>query len=276
MRIQKSTMWIVGVTATTFLAAAAHASTIGVNLTGYNPVTLGDADTAGVVAQDHWNNLDEQGASDPAATDPNFHPISLVQDDDGTASTSSFSNSGATLAWDGFSARDTTGTSGDDQANDELMDGFHEAESANATQLRVRNLPSSYTSVGYHVTVYLDHSDDRRAAEWTVTEDPDGSAATQSHWARAMSGADFSSGGNGFVESTATTLAAAPNANYVRFESLTDPNFDLGPTDSDQSIGSFGRFVGITGFQIVPVPEPASLALVVIGGLCLIPRRHRR
>jgi hypothetical protein len=94
--------------------------------------------------------------------------------------------------------------------------------------------------------------------------------------ANSLSAADDS--GAGYVLSTATTLAdslAAPG-NYVKFSGLTGDS--LTASLVADNFGDGVPRLKIAGFQIVAVPEPATLALVGCGlvGALLRTRRTRQ
>jgi hypothetical protein len=71
-----------------------------------------------------------------------------------------------------------------------------------------------------------------------------------------------------YVQATGTTLGTQTNSsNYVVFTGLTTPSQLL---DVVSTAGTFA----ISGVEIVSVPEPASLALLALGGMLLLPRRR--
>ena len=72
-----------------------------------------------------------------------------------------------------------------------------------------------------------------------------------------------------FIEGTATSAGASTSANFVRYRNLTASSFTV-------QDGSFqNRIMGITGVQIVQVPEPSTAALAGLSLLGLGLRRRR-
>lgn len=77
-----------------------------------------------------------------------------------------------------------------------------------------------------------------------------------------------------FTEITDTSAAGTPVfGNYAVFGSDTTPLTGANQTISWSATGQAGAAI-LTGFQVVQVPEPGSLALLGLGGL-LITRRRR-
>jgi hypothetical protein len=76
--------------------------------------------------------------------------------------------------------------------------------------------------------------------------------------------------GNGYVLSTATTAAAslAAPGNYVEFTGLTASS--LTATLDSYNFGDGVPRLKISGFQIVAVPEPSTLAMLGMGVLGLV------
>lgn len=78
--------------------------------------------------------------------------------------------------------------------------------------------------------------------------------------------------GNSAMQDPVPFAGAAPGVgNYVRYSGLTGNTVSLAVTSAPYFNG-----VGFAGFQIVQaVPEPASLGLLAVGGLFLMPRRRK-
>jgi hypothetical protein len=111
----------------------------------------------------------------------------------------------------------------------------------------VSNLGSDYTAHGYSVIVYFSNPDTAAKQRYSVTS----GSVTDTRWAYTNSGTAVS----GFVQSTATTAAAATSpANYVTLSGFSGSSFTL--TSGDYSTLA-GKRAAIAGFQIVPNPSPA-------------------
>ncbi len=75
----------------------------------------------------------------------------------------------------------------------------------------------------------------------------------------------------GYVRSEQTDNNDYPEATYVLFEGLTGASQSIEQVDD-----SSGEEIGITGIQVVEVPEPATMGLLALGGLLGLTRRRRR
>jgi len=80
----------------------------------------------------------------------------------------------------------------------------------------------------------------------------------------------FGGGGQpaSFVQITSTTPGDFTQGNYAYFSGLTDEDLTFGSYDKN-------TWSGITGFQIVQVPEPATGSLLA-GSLLLLALRRRK
>ena len=75
--------------------------------------------------------------------------------------------------------------------------------------------------------------------------------------------------GVGYVRVDSTNSMARVDGNYVLWEGVTDTSFTIDfPAES---------FLGVTGLQVVTIPEPSSFALLALGsGILLMTGRRRR
>ena len=268
-----------------FAASSARAVSIGVNYTGAGSYGQTQAEATGgyslapttsagyaTVAQDNWNNTT---ISYTDGNGNNSGSLTTVVDSNGaTVSGMTVATTPATTGNSGTSGKDypTSGTSNW---------GF--ATGGNLTMLEGNVRPSAQVTVSdipyssYDVYVYLSAPGGNggygsvtiSASSGIGTVDP-----TSTYWYNYVWPA-----GN-FIQATATSAsgvntASSPASNYVLFTGNTASNMTL-------TEAGYGWNTGLAGFQIVdtataPIPEPAPLALLALGGVgLLLLSRHRR
>ncbi|MHB1157415.1 MAG: PEP-CTERM sorting domain-containing protein [Phycisphaerales bacterium] len=130
--------------------------------------------------------------------------------------------------------------------------------------LKVDNLPTNLTTSGYDVIVYVGtvgNTSDGYRLEIT-----DGTT-TLDEWVW-VSGSNYT---GTFVQATGGTQASPAVGNYVRFTGLTGSSFTFGLAQTQSGLVTF---LGVTGMQIVEVPEPATLGLMAVGGLLMLSRKR--
>lgn len=199
---------------------------------------------AGVVSVGGWSN------SWPD------NPMTDLRDDAGNPTTldiAPFSNSG-TWSISGHPGQDTDGS-----WNKELLTGYLNSGApigAGGAGVVISEIPYAL----YDIIAYFNSDNDSRSG--TVS---DGTTT----YAFKAAGAVGSFGGDGnatFLEATASTTDA-DTANYAVFSGLTGATQTI-----TVDIPEFG---GLAAFQVVQVPEPASLAVVGLGSLLMACRRRR-
>ena len=236
--------------ATALIAAPSHAAPIGVNFVGGGG-TLAPSDVAGHpdVEQSNWNNLTGSTGTSVAITD---------EDGNDNGGTLTITYSAPSVFQTGI------GTATADQR---LMNGYLDSRPANGN-------PATVTVTGVPFDVYQiyfysdgDNTSDRQnglilnegtPSEQTVllTDSGDGDV-------------DFAGDYEGNSGQIATTSTPPTLETFTgRFDNVTGSSFTLETTGA-------GNRGPLQGFQIVVIPEPASLALLGLGGLCLLTRRKR-
>ena len=132
----------------------------------------------------------------------------------------------------------------------------------------VSGLEPPFTIHGYDVLVYFDG--ENGSADW-VTQYTIGVDGTTIATVYGRDAKDTVQWDGTFVQSFGTSAGNATAGNYVRFTGLTGSGFTLTATP----VTGMGQGP-INGLQIIALPEPASLALLVLGLASALAARARR
>jgi hypothetical protein len=242
---------------------------------------------SGKVPAFNWNDL-----TSPAGFGANDSSSSLIYDNGAPAP-------GASIAWtvsEGGSQNTndavfrplppaTTGLHIDD-GHDQMMAGYLQA-SKNVTAepvitLKATGLDTVALGGSYSVYVYFDgngdvESDTSRALFriWGSEQDfIDGLAPLETYYGRDATGTNYAVSNTGadpdseYVPITSTDEFNPTEGNYVVFDGLEGNEFFV------RISGVAGQHgAALNGFQIVP--EPATMAILAVGGLAIIKRRSR-
>ncbi len=229
------------------------AAVISVNF-AKNSHGLSSSQTAGLVPEDNWNNYENSGA-----------PISLsnvvLKDGGGVATSATLSVFGT-----GNPFNNQTETDPDQRMMNGLVSGG---------TYTVSGLSSSFTGQGYDVIIYVAH-DSRVGSVLQTNLTPTG-GSTITLYGKQASPAFVDATSPIYIDATQTTKIAAFASNggyYIRYQNLTASGFSFsGQYWTSTAAVTSSAFAG---FQIVSiVPEPASLAMLGLCGLLMLPRRRR-
>lgn len=230
-------------------ASPACADLIGINFykTGAGQQMLDPSEEAGVEPQVHWNNVYWNGKSQ-------LHNDSGLVTAVSVATTTS-KDRDATWVPVGPSS------SGDFR----LMRQYIHSEGSGMTVI-VSGLEPPFTTDNYDVIVYFDG--ENASADW-VTQYTIGVDGTTIATVYGRDAKDTVQWDGTFVQSFGTSAADATAGNYVQFTGLTTSSFTLTatPVTGDGPINAI---------QIISAPEPASLALVVLGVVAALANRPRQ
>jgi hypothetical protein len=255
-------------------ASALHAASIGIHF--YNGGTSGagyiaPGAAAGVVSNANFNDVTIPSTT---ATPSSPGTAAALKNDSGTPTTASLSFTDS-----------STYTGGDSEGFATISGNYnlYETELYGSTTVSVSSIPYAQ----YSVYVYLgtdsnDRSQQIKLGTTAGTGTVDGTIyyETVNNATAPSSAGTFLQGTN--TSSTATTGGTVNSgdyqkANYVVFTGNTAGSFTL-----SEDVYDFGQYhpSGLAGLEIVDttpavtVPEPASLGLLVVGGLAMLRRRR--
>jgi len=229
-------------------AGAANAAVVSLNFENWGGAPTGASPTAGVVDVSYWNDtwIDAGKVS----------PMLDLRDSTGAATT-------VDVAWAsggewGVNLWNDTGADDDGRLNVSVMKGFIDSNQNQAiTQSSFTVSEIAYDLYDLYVYVMSDTQD----RTGTVTD-----GTTTYHFltdpeSLHFSGDPLSADYVDFKQITALDAGSAVNGNYAVFSGLSGAT----QTITTDVLGGGG----IAAFQIVEIPEPATLVLLSLGGLLL-------
>lgn len=200
--------------------------------------------TAGLFPVGNWNNLTGSSGSS-----------SLVNDVNVVSGTINYTSSNTWAA---------TGSTPAGGGNATMMSGYFDNFAGGS--LTVSGLGSSFTTAGYSVYAYF-NADSQGTQGFRVTDSLANIDTAFGNQAGG-GGSNFPLSG-GFIESEDTNSATTTIANVVKLTGFFGPSFTLVGVNGTRAGGD--NRARLNGFQIVAnaiVPEPASIALWSLLGLC--------
>jgi len=189
-----------------------------------------------------------------------YDVLSNLTDDAGTMTSASFDPNNGTETYNSYVTISTSAPDGH-----YLMRGYVKGSASSPVSVTVSGLDAK-TFAEYDVIVYFDG--DNTAADW-VTAYALAVGGTTVATIYGKDSRDTSNWDGSWVEATGTTTADATAGNYVQFTGLTTSSFTLTATP----VSGDGP---INAIQIISVPEPASLALLVLGAVAALAARTKQ
>ncbi len=228
--------------------ATATAGTISVDFADpAQAAMLDDANIAGAPGYEasYWNVVTGKNT---ANADPNL-PLTL-QDDSGTLTSATLSTYN--------SVTDTSNAMPANPSGDnKVFGGYIEAYYTNGVNFTVENIPYAL----YDVVVYVMSNNTGREGGVTTSN----TGATEYFYRTGGGGSQPGT----YVQVTSTDPNSPTTGNYVVFENVSGSGSDLTVSLN------LNNWSGAAGFQIVEVPEPATMAILAAGGMMmLLPRRR--
>lgn len=238
MKQQSNSLRTVAVALLAAVATGASAQVISWNLDN-NGGLGGASQYAGVVSANYWNN------SWPS------NPTTDLIDNSGTASTLDL----AYASWGTWSIQGShPGQDANGSYNKELLNGYLNAGPAGWNP-PITDSHVTLTQIPYaQYNIYVYFSSDAANRPGYVTD------GTTSYFFNTLGAASIAGSDALLVQTTETSNANHPGANYAVFSGLSGASQTI--TVQMEQNDLWG---GIAGFQVVAVPEPSALALGAIG-----------
>jgi hypothetical protein len=247
---QHNTFKLAGVALLAAAATSVSAQVISWNLD--NNGTIGGASQyAGVVLANNWNN------SWPS------NPTTDLMDNSGTATTLDL----AYGSWGTWSIQGShPGQDANGSYNKELLNGYLNAGPAGWNP-PITDSHVTLTQIPYaQYDIYVYFSSDAADRPGYVTD------GTTSYYFNTLGAPSISGADALLVQTTETSNANHPGANYAVFSGLSGASQTLSVQMEQNDLWG-----GIAGFQVVSVPEPSALALGAIGLMIVgVARRQRQ
>ena len=215
---------------------------------------------AGVYRQANWNNASVNAGDKSNILSPTA--AALVDNTGATLSTS--------ISWNANNSYSSSASVQTD-ADKELMNGYLDLNAYATPQTPTTVTVSNIDYKHYDVYAYVGSDGDGRTGHGWLTDLSGTTIANSVYFVTA----DGSFTGATYTKATGTDTASANASNYILFHDVTASSFIF-------NLYGDGSNVGLHALQIVEIPEPASLILLVIGAMSLLTyawrnqKQHRR